>query len=299
MAELGKHGKRKASNEDGPSNFPLFSHMADGEIDDDENLGGDDTDRDTRQDPLEVFGSEIMTVMLSKVDARSVAIARLVCRGWHAVASSDKIWAPKKKVCGHAKASDVVHKLFARAIRRNRDIELSEICNVCPHFQCEELWLGKRHIARISKVQGLPKLAAYSLSLMDGKRTRITRQDLCDHVWEFHFTATAPEYWRNLDPYWSGSGPVMRRYFHPDGSVTAGPGDRVWGGHESSYTVVTGLLADGKIRDHYVRINRWPKLNVQRRDDWGWELCNHLYTYTSVADADDKEDGTGPFFPLF
>ncbi|KAG8372790.1 hypothetical protein BUALT_Bualt12G0103600 [Buddleja alternifolia] len=161
------------------------------------------------------------------------------------------------------------------------DIEFSEICNVRPHFQCEELWLGKRHIARTSKVQGLPKLAAYSLSLMDGKRT-------------------APEYWRNLDPYWSGSGPVMRRYFHPDGSVTAGPGDRVWGGHESSYTVVTGLLADGKIRDHYVRINRWPKLNVQRRDDWGWELCNHLYTYTSVADADDKEeDGTGPFFPLF
>ncbi|KAG8372791.1 hypothetical protein BUALT_Bualt12G0103700 [Buddleja alternifolia] len=97
MAELGKHGKRKASSEDGPSNFPLFSHMAD----DDENLGGDDRDRDrdrdrdTRQDPLEVFGSEIMTVMLSKVDARSVAIARLVCRGWHAVASSDKIWAPK------------------------------------------------------------------------------------------------------------------------------------------------------------------------------------------------------------
>ncbi|KAL0366794.1 UNVERIFIED_CONTAM: hypothetical protein Sradi_3569500, partial [Sesamum radiatum] len=163
--------------------------------------------------------------------------------------------------------------------------------------RCEELWQGKAHIPRISKFQGLPKLAAYSLSVMDGKRTRITRQDLCDHIWEFHFTEAAPGYWRNLDPYWNGTGPPMRRYFQPDGTITADDNDRVWGGHESCYTVVTGLLADGKIREHYMRINRWPKLSVHRRQDWGWELSNHLYCYTSVPDA-DKEDGTGPFFPL-
>ncbi|KAL3828332.1 hypothetical protein ACJIZ3_017134 [Penstemon smallii] len=165
---------------------------------------------------------------------------------------------------------------------------------------CEELWLGKAHIPRMAKVPGLSKMAAYSLSVMDSKRVRITWNDLCDHVWEFHFTEEAPEYWRNLDPYWNGSNssPPMRRYFHPDGSITADPGDRVWGGHESCYTIVTGLLADGKIREHYVRINRWPQMAVKRKSDWGWELSNHLYCYTSVPDS-AKEDGTGPYFPLF
>ncbi|CAA2964352.1 Hypothetical predicted protein [Olea europaea subsp. europaea] len=133
---------------------------------------------------------------------------------------------------------------------------------------------------------------------MDSKRARITCNDLCDHVWEFHFTEDAPEYWRNLDPYWTGTGSTLRRYFHPDGSISADPGDLVWGGHESCYTTVTGLLEDGKIREHYVRINRWPQLHVSRKPDWGWELSNHLYCYTSVPDA-EKEDGTGPLFPVF
>lgn len=47
------------------------------------------------EDPLLVFGSEIMTIILGKLDVRSVAEARLVSRGWQAVASSDRIWAPK------------------------------------------------------------------------------------------------------------------------------------------------------------------------------------------------------------
>lgn len=108
----------------------------------------------------------------------------------------------------------------------------------------------------------------------------------------------APEYWRNLDPFWSGNGNPMRLYFHPDGSVTADPGDPVWGGHESCYTVVTGLLDGGKIREHYVRINRWPKLPVERKPDWGWKLSNHLYCYTSLPDASERQDGTGPDFPV-
>ncbi|KAI8537800.1 hypothetical protein RHMOL_Rhmol09G0052200 [Rhododendron molle] len=90
---------------------------------------------------------------------------------------------------------------------------------------CEELLLGKAHIPRSSQVRGLSKLATYSISVMDGQRTRIMKEDLCDHVWEFRFNEAAPEYWRNLDPYWKGTGPPMRRYFHPDGSLTADPGD--------------------------------------------------------------------------
>ncbi|XP_021636009.2 uncharacterized protein LOC110632192 isoform X3 [Hevea brasiliensis] len=218
---------------------------------DEENANGDSL----RQDPLEVLGWDLMMKILSNLDARSVALSLLVSRGWHRVASSDRLWSSK----------------------------------------CEELWLGKAHIPRLSQVRGISKLAAYSLSVIDGKRTRIMRDDLCDHVWEFHFTKLAPEYWRNLDPYWKGTGPPMHRYFHQDGSQTADPGDRVWGGHECCFSVVTSFVGDGTIREHYVRINRWPRMSVSRKQDWSWEMSNHLFCYSSIPDA-SKEGGTGPLF---
>ncbi|XP_071741553.1 uncharacterized protein [Rutidosis leptorrhynchoides] len=160
---------------------------------------------------------------------------------------------------------------------------------------CKELWAGKAHIPRVALVKGLPKLSAYSLSIMDGKRSRIMKEDLWDHAWEFHFKKLAPGYWRNLDPHCKGTGPPMRRYFHADGSQTADPGDKVWGGHECCYCIVTGFLSDGEIRDHYVRINRWPRMPISRTKDWGWKMSNHLYSYSSVPDA-DKKGGTGPYF---
>ncbi|XP_042488508.1 uncharacterized protein LOC122068695 isoform X2 [Macadamia integrifolia] len=213
---------------------------------------------DLRQDPLVVFGSDIMLMILSRLDARSVALSLLVSQGWHGVASSDRLWSSKLK----------------------------------------ELWLGKAHIPRSSLVRGISKLAAYSLSVLDAKRTRIMKDDLCDHVWEFRFTKAAPEYWRNLDPSWKGTGPSMRRYFHPDGTLTADSGDQVWGGHECTYSIVTSFVEEGRIREHYVRINRWPQMSVSRKQDWSWELGNHLYCYSSIPDA-DKEGGTGPFFPVW
>ncbi|XP_058182117.1 uncharacterized protein LOC131300350 [Rhododendron vialii] len=203
------------------------------------------------QDPLVLFGSDIMMKVLKNLDARSVALSLLVSRGWYGVASSDRLWTAK----------------------------------------CEELWLGKAHIPRSSQVRGLSKLATYSISVMDGQRTRIMKEDLCDHVWEFHFNEAAPEYWRNLDPYWKGTGQPMRRYFHPDGSLTADPGDEVWGGHESCYSIVTSFMGEGTIRDHYVRINRWPRMLVVRKEDWSWEMTNNLYCYSTIPDA-DKEGGT-------
>ncbi|OAY64581.1 hypothetical protein ACMD2_01937, partial [Ananas comosus] len=148
------------------------------------------------------------------------------------------------------------------------------------------------------KVRGASRLAAYSISIMDGKRARIVKEDLCDHVWEFHFREAAPEYWRNLDPFWNGTAPPMRRYFNLDGSQTADPHDEVWGGHECTYCIVTSYVGDSQIRNHYVRINRWPGMRVSRKEDWSWEMSNNLYCYNSVPDA-EKDGGTGPlFFPV-
>ncbi|KAE8673852.1 nucleosome/chromatin assembly factor group [Hibiscus syriacus] len=63
-----------------------------------------------------------------------------------------------------------------------------------------------------------------------------------DHIWEFHFNKAGPEFWRNLDPYWKGTGPLMRRYFHPDGSQTAGADGKAWGGQECCYSIVTSIV---------------------------------------------------------
>ncbi|KAL3828331.1 hypothetical protein ACJIZ3_017133 [Penstemon smallii] len=92
--ELEKQGKKKAKIENlegGSSSLPSIEgggYMSDGGIDED---GGGGV-----EDPLVVFGSGVMMIILSKMDARSVALSRLVSRGWLAVASTDRIWAPKK-----------------------------------------------------------------------------------------------------------------------------------------------------------------------------------------------------------
>ncbi|KAF6144350.1 hypothetical protein GIB67_024577 [Kingdonia uniflora] len=225
----------------------------------DEEESGDDgvVEVYVERDPLVVFGSDILLMILKNLDACSVVLSLLVSRGWHGVASRDSLW----------------------------------------NIKLEELLLGKAHIPRVSQVRGISKLTAYSYSVMDGKRCRIMKEDLCDHIWEYRFKKIAPEYWRNLDPSWQDKGPPLRRYFHPDGSQTADPGDQVWGGHECSYTIVTSFVDKGNIRQHYVRINKWPQMTVTRKRDWSWELANQIYFYTSIPDA-DKEGGTGPPLPI-
>ncbi|XP_044970084.1 uncharacterized protein LOC123430265 isoform X2 [Hordeum vulgare subsp. vulgare] len=145
--------------------------------------------------------------------------------------------------------------------------------------KCAELMAGKAHIPRLTMIRTASKLSTYSMAIMDGKRA-------------------APEYWRNLDPSWKHTGPPMRRYFHHDGYHSADPHDAVWGGHECEYTIITSFVGDGRIRDHYVRINRWPPMKVSRKEDWSWELSNHLYRYNSIPDA-EKEGCTGPLFPVW
>ncbi|XP_042433739.1 uncharacterized protein LOC122020074 isoform X1 [Zingiber officinale] len=210
------------------------------------------------KDPLEVLGMDMMMRILELSDACSVARCSVVSRGWHEIAVSDHLWGPKY----------------------------------------QKLLKEKAHIPLLSNLHRASRFAAYSMCVMDGKRTRITKEDLYDHVWEFRFKKAAPEYWRDLDPSWKCSGPPMHRYFNPDGSHTADFGDKVWGGHECTYSIITSYVGKGQIRDHYVRINRWPPLTVSRKKDWSWEMQNHLYRYNSVPNA-EKDGGTGPPFPAW
>ncbi|KZV57893.1 F-box family protein [Dorcoceras hygrometricum] len=106
---MDEHGKKKArieEAEDRPSSFRqprppwhLFDGtdgVTDGGIQDSgarawKKGGGEEEELD----PLEVFGSGIMMLIVRQLDARSVALSRLVCRAWHSLASSDRIWGPK------------------------------------------------------------------------------------------------------------------------------------------------------------------------------------------------------------
>ncbi|KAL2463242.1 uncharacterized protein Fot_52898 [Forsythia ovata] len=104
--KLKKHGKKEAKSgeiEDGHSKFHSASSLSDGfpdgEVDTEGSAGkrkngGEEVEL---QDPLMVFGSEIMVLILGQLDARSVALSRLVSRGWHRIATSDEIWALKEK----------------------------------------------------------------------------------------------------------------------------------------------------------------------------------------------------------
>uniref|UniRef100_A0A3Q7I7X0 F-box domain-containing protein n=1 Tax=Solanum lycopersicum TaxID=4081 RepID=A0A3Q7I7X0_SOLLC len=310
--EFGHIKKTTMSSEDGVSGLPCFG------VEDDK--GGILEDRFAEKgkkkrricemgwlsDPLVVLGTDVMLMILSCLDARSVALCLLVSRGWRAVASSDKIWSSKIELW------DKYVEILGFSLSYNTACvgPSTQVMVVglpwwlilaswtgCTIVKCEELWRGKTHLPRLAKVNDLSKLVVYSLSVMDGKRKRIRKEDLYDHVWEFHFTEAAPEYWRMLDPYRNGTGRPLRRYFLPDGSQTAEPDDKIWGGHESCYSIVTSLLADGNIREHYVRINRWPPMYVTRKEDWSWEISNNFCTYKSIPDA-DKKDGTGPLFLL-
>lgn len=58
-----------------------------------EDLNQDDGGFQT--DPLVVFGTDIMMMILRNLDAGSVALSLLVSRSWNGVASSDRLWSSK------------------------------------------------------------------------------------------------------------------------------------------------------------------------------------------------------------
>lgn len=99
--DLGKKKAKTGDFGDGPSNLSSLSSsrrvkewMAEGGMSD----GEEELEvavEEGSHDPLAVFGSGIMMTILGKLDAPSVALARLVSRGWLAVASTDKIWGTK------------------------------------------------------------------------------------------------------------------------------------------------------------------------------------------------------------
>ncbi|CAK9866917.1 unnamed protein product [Sphagnum jensenii] len=204
------------------------------------------------QDPVLVLGADLMLCMLKLLDVRSLARASVLSKKWKAVVQNDTLWLPK----------------------------------------CKMLWEDKIHIPRTAVQTGLLKAVAYRIAVKDAKRTTITKEDLCDHVWEFRFKTAAPQYWRNLDPSWRGDRAPMRRYFHANGTLTADANDPCWGGHEANYTVIDITGPGENFTKRFVRVNHWPMMQVHRKENWGWSLVSDFTVFDSLPDY--EKGGTGP-----
>jgi F-box domain len=81
-----------------------MAEASSGDVKGEESCGSDPETKPKRQrkdredetgDPLVVVGPEILEEILNYLDAHSVARCVVVSRGWHTVASSDRLWAPR------------------------------------------------------------------------------------------------------------------------------------------------------------------------------------------------------------
>ncbi|KAL6774246.1 hypothetical protein ACKKBG_A24300 [Auxenochlorella protothecoides x Auxenochlorella symbiontica] len=71
----------------------------------------------------------------------------------------------------------------------------------------------------------LPVWQQVQLLRAEARRTAITVEELTSFTWIFTFNENVEEYWKRLDPHWTGSGPLMRRYFLANGLTLAADDD--------------------------------------------------------------------------
>ncbi|KAJ8448589.1 hypothetical protein Cgig2_012233 [Carnegiea gigantea] len=256
-----------------------------------------------------------MMKILARLDAHSLARSLLVSHPWFSLASSDALWSPLEGGKEPSVTSligwdmrfrvdegvDKDRKVLEGGNEGAKDVGQHSMDNAAKGRIFSQLpaaimlWTGKAHIPRLAKVSGLSQLARHSRAVIDSKRSAS----------QGRIYVTLP------------GASISLRLPHHIGKILTHTGEvqavlcaaistlmestlqtqrtRIWGGHECSCTIVTGIVGDGKVRENYVRVNRWPRLAVLRREDWGWEMSNVVCAYSSIPDA-DIEGGTGPIF---
>ncbi|KAG0459246.1 hypothetical protein HPP92_022374 [Vanilla planifolia] len=124
-------------------------------------------------DSVEVLGPDIMMEVMKLLDAHRVACSIVVSRGWYHVATIDRLWNPggerKGANGGKTKGTNGEQETSFNCLRQGKVIPTST-----PTL-CEELWKGTAHVPCLLMV-------------------RITKEDLCDHAWGFHFNEVLSKY---------------------------------------------------------------------------------------------------------
>ncbi|KAL6205998.1 hypothetical protein ACLB2K_023249 [Fragaria x ananassa] len=118
---------------------------------------------------------------------------------------------------------------------------------------------------RLLQFRGLSRLAAYSLSVMDSKRSR--------NAYNFQPPQNTGEILiligRALAPSCTATFILMAVKLQI----------MVMKSGAAMNPVIAPLLV-------FLKMDRWPQMFVFRKQDWSWEMSNHLFCYTSIPDSD-------------
>ena len=122
----------------------------------------------------------ISKVLKYPADHRYLARCGQVCKRWNVIASQESIWR-----------------------------------EVCIRFWMKKTYVPKH--CRLLFAKGQCRNALKS-SLLDCKRTAITKEEFSSINFYFRFKKVAGSYWTSMDPFWQGRKPLQIR-FSPDGPV--------------------------------------------------------------------------------
>ncbi|KAL4860224.1 hypothetical protein ACK3TF_000411 [Chlorella vulgaris] len=193
-------------------------------------------------DPLETLGLDLLQRVFKFLTPQTLAVASLVSSGWRAAADADTLW----------------------------------VAN------CTSAWQHKVYIPAAGRLD-LTFKQRYVEAELDAARTELQAKELCAFRWGFRFKEAAGAFWTAQDPFWSegdrSSRSLMQRLFLANGSVCAPPDDPIFGDHERQWRFTK---SKGGKPGHFIQINHWPSLIIERLLDGGWRMQNEWVVYEAV-----------------
>eukprot|EP00475_Leptophrys_vorax_P028254 TRINITY_DN4080_c0_g1_i3.p1 TRINITY_DN4080_c0_g1~~TRINITY_DN4080_c0_g1_i3.p1 ORF type:complete len:356 (+),score=97.55 TRINITY_DN4080_c0_g1_i3:1562-2629(+) len=146
---------------------------------------------------------------------------------------------------------------------------------------CETLWFDKSYIPK-RIVHMKEKLRegkrAYVASLMDSRRTFVSKDELCGFNWSFRFKLMAGSHFTEHDPYWNGL-QTRKVFFGEDGKVHYGG----FGDFTRDWKFVHRAAGRAARKEgNFVRVGEFPAYIVSRHPvNWGFIMQSCWVVLTS------------------
>lgn len=187
-----------------------------------------------------MMDKDLLFEIMSRMDLKTLLVAATVCETWRGVARHDAIWRPR----------------------------------------CKELWENKKFFSSWVLLENTSMWRKFFLSILDAKRERPTKEELCSMTWKFEMKR-APRYLRELEATFSENGTTrvenfreMRwcffNYIGPEHPHLEHCGE----GAAQNQIVPAGSLR--------ICVGPYPPLRISRTHEWGWRLENDWVIYENV-----------------
>lgn len=121
-------------------------------------------------DPLDVLGEDLFMCILSHLKPSGITVCSSVSKSWRHVASSSLIWDP---LC-------TVNPLLA--ILCTPVLSIQKCSTIASVPLPQDLVKGKKHV---NDSQDFTSIGRFWFLLLDSKRTKLTKSELCSVTWEF------------------------------------------------------------------------------------------------------------------